>query len=177
MKRSLFIAYAATIAALTVVLGWMPFVFLVPMLLTCVTFGYGMSAFASLTFGVVSLIFSYVMPSPPVTVVFTLHPWMPIVPRFVAGMLAHSVYIPLSKIGGEKFKAIFAVSIAGIVGSLANTVLVGGCIFLFEPDMALKGLSIGYLAIMGGIEAAANAALLPPLKMAVQRFVKREAIK
>ncbi|MBQ4049729.1 MAG: hypothetical protein IJD07_03645 [Clostridia bacterium] len=163
------IVIGAVVIALTVVLGWMPVVFLVPTLFACCAFGMGMSVFASTAFGVVSLIYAVAVPASPVAVAFVGNPWMPIVPRILVGFVAHGFFVVISKIISEKRKWL-AVALTAIVGSLTNTLSVGACLLIFEPSVVVKGISVGYLAIMGCIEAVVNAAVVPPVYFMTKKY-------
>lgn len=175
-KTTRVVAVGAVIVALTVILGWMPVVFLVPTLFACCAFGWKMSIFASTTFGVISLAYSFMMPSSPVSLAFINNPLIPILARIAVGIIAHGFFVAFNKFFDEKKKWII-VMLTAVVGSIMNTVLVGTCLLIFEPDIVLKGISIGYLLIMGSIEAVVNAVIVPPVflttkKHALGAFVK-----
>lgn len=176
-KETLRIAICATIIALTVALGWLPYVFLIPMLFAACCFGYSMSFFASATFGIVSLVFAMMYGgSTPVSYFFIQYPWVPIVPRLLVGPIAHSVYLLMKKLlrindESSLAKKIPAISITAILGSLSNTVLVGLCIYFTGQWNAVEGLAYINLVIAGSIEMAVTAVLLPAIVLTVQKAV------
>ncbi len=168
-EKTRVVVIGAVIVALTVILGWMPVVFLVPTLFACCAFGWGMSLFAALTFGVISLIYSFIMPSSPVSLAFINNPWIPIAPRLLVGLVAHGFYFLINRCFSDS-KRWIAASLTAIAGSLVNTLSVGACLLIFEPDIALKGISVGYLAVMGSIEAAVTAVVLPPVFLMTKKI-------
>ena len=58
------IAVCAVTFALTAVLGLLPYVFLIPLLFTCVTRDWKLTLAESLFFGVLSLCYAYISPAP-----------------------------------------------------------------------------------------------------------------
>ena len=99
------ITVGAVTLALTAVLGLLPYVFLIPLLFTCVTRGWRMTFFESLCFGVLSLLYAFMSPASFVAAAFIANPWIPIIPRIVAGLGCHATYVGLRRVckGESKF--------------------------------------------------------------------------
>jgi hypothetical protein len=92
-----FIALAASLVALTAVFGLIPFVFLVPLLLTA-TFGrLRLTLTIACAFGLVSYLYSF-MGNTVVSLWFVANPAVPIVPRILVGIMIHFVYVGLLKL-------------------------------------------------------------------------------
>ena len=165
------IAVAAVTFALTVVLGALPYVFFIPLLFTCVTRGWRMTVAQSLFFGVLSLAYAFVMPTP-VATVFTKNPWIPIVPRLLAGLGAHGVYVLLRKVmkGDGKAAVTVPVIAACAVGSLLNTALVVPC--LIWRDSSLIVPVLGQTFVSAAIELGIAVAVVPPLAVTVGRALR-----
>ena len=131
------ITVGAVTIALTIVMGWMPYVFLVPLLFTCVTRSWKIALFESAFFGVLSLVYSFIMPTSFVAIAFTQNPWIPIVPRIAAGMGCYGVYTGLKKLfkSGGKASVIVPVTVACAVGSVLNTATVVPCLVYFGGNL------------------------------------------
>ena len=67
--------------------------------------------------------------------------------------------------------------LSSIVGSVSNTLLVGACLLIFEPNITIKGISIGYLVVMGCIEAVVNAAIVPSVYLMTKKYALGVCLK
>lgn len=174
------ITVTAVTFALTVVLGWMPYVFFVPLLFTCVTRNWKMALVESLFFGVLSLVYAYAMPVSFVAMAFIKNPWIPIVPRLLAGMGCHGVYVLLRRaFAGKESRAatVVPVVIACAVGTVLNTALVVPCLIwrggtLFGTYELTAALLVGQTLISGAIELAVAVVVVPPLAVTVGRALR-----
>ncbi|MCL2675659.1 MAG: hypothetical protein FWE84_03605 [Firmicutes bacterium] len=190
MKRmSLIISVCAVLVALTFVLGWIPYIgpFLLPTLFAACCLSLGISFFASTMFGVISLLFCYIVgPTSAIGWFFLEYPFVPIVARMFIGPIIYFFYKLLTKLIKPKNTAakIAAISVAGAAGSLLNTVFVG--IFLFTLDISampaglkllpwLPQVNFGLmeLVVAGTLEIFVNALLLPPIVLGTKRAVPR----
>ncbi len=171
-NRARIICISAVTLALTIVLGFVPFVFLLPVLFTCATRDFKMSVFTALLFGVVSYLYAF-MGVTPVAVAFVTYPYIPIVPRVIVGVLAHLAYVVSRKLikGNSKLSKIVPLVITALVGSLANTGLVTACLMLFAKTAYYGSVTVPmYLTTMlinGAIELAVTCVILPPLTITV----------
>ena len=174
-----FVTVAAVTFALTAVLGLLPYVFFIPLLFTCVTRGWRMTVAESLFFGVLSLVYSYVSPASFVAAAFIENPWIPIVPRFLAGLGCHGTYVLLRRCvkGESKAATVVPVIAACAVGSLLNTALVVPCLVwrggsLFGSYELTAALLVGQTLISGAIELAVSVTVAPSLAITVGRALR-----
>lgn len=166
------ITVGAVTLALTAVLGLLPYVFLVPLLFTCVTRDWKMSLLESLFFGVISLLYSF-MGGGVVAVTFVQNPWIPIVPRVLAGMGCHGVYVLLHKACARKegkAAIVLPVTVACAAGSILNTGLVVPCLLWRAGDLFLP-VAVETL-ISAAIELAVAIAVAPPLAITVGKALR-----
>lgn len=132
MTGSRRIAFCAVITAIIAVVAWMPWVFLVPVLVVSICFDWKMSLFASAAFGFISLFYALIMPVSNVALLMTTPAtfWIPIVARLPIGVIAHFAYKGFSVLFKTRFGNVASVSIASVFGTLVNTLL-------FVPLVAL----------------------------------------
>ena len=171
------IAVCAVTFALTVALGWLPYVFFVPLLFTCVTRGWKLTLIESLFFGVLSLLYSFAMPTSPVAAAFIENQWIPIVPRVLAGAGCHAVYVGLRRAckGGGRVAAALPVIAACAAGSILNTAMVLPCLLWTGGAMfgdATRAVFIVSTLISGCIELAVAVLVVPPLAITVGRALR-----
>lgn len=178
MKKNVqLITVGAVTLALTAVLGMVPYIFLVPLLFTCVTRDWKLSVVSSLFFGLISYLYSF-MGGSVVAIAFLENPWIPIVPRLFVGLIAHGTYVLCRKLlkGQGRVSRVLPVSLAASAGSIANTALVIPCLLLFASDATFGDMTMPlYLATMlinGAIELAAVNLLVPPLAFTVGRALR-----
>lgn len=172
------LAVGAVTAALTVVFGAMPYVFLIPVLFTCVTRS-GKAAFAeSLFFGVVSLCFSFASASP-VAAAFVEHPWLPILPRIFVGMASYGAYAGLRALCRRrtgKLARALPVVVACAVGPLVNTGLIVPLLWAVSRNVrALGAVWVSTTLLSGVIEWVACVAVVPSLAFTVGKALRLPA--
>lgn len=180
-RISLNIAVAATILALTVILGWIPYggVFLLPMLFTACNFDFKLSVFAGVAFGVFSLAYSYLMGGAGLLALYFIkYPWLPIVPRTLTAMIAYGVFRLLTKfIKTDKLRGkILSISITAAVGTLSNTVFIGSLLFILYYSAPITGaemLALAELAGIGSLEIVINAVVLPTIVLATRKALPK----
>lgn len=171
------ITVSAVTFALTAVLGLLPYVFFIPLLFTCVTRDWKMSVLESLFFGVLSFCYSFMSPTP-VALAFIKYPWIPIVPRLLAGLGCHGAYVGLKRLfknSESKVGTVLPVIFACAVGSVLNTALVVPCLLLTGGDMfgsMTRAVFLGQTLISGVIELAVAIAVVPPLAVTVGRALR-----
>jgi len=177
-RYSLTVAICATIVALIFITFWIPFMFLLPIVVAAVCFDWKMSLFAGLAFGVVSMIMSFLFPGL-VMAYFMRYPWLPILARLPLGLIAHFVYRFFKRVIPQKklWQKVLPIAFAGLVGAVSNTVLVGlGLVFLPAPSGypdSGGAILTGILLFYGPIEWALMTVVLPPLALALKRAVPR----
>lgn len=172
------VALCAVFLALMIVLGALPVVFLLPVLLVCTLFKFRAAALAGLAYGLVSLSYAF-MGASPISIAFISYPWVAIVPRVVAACGASLVHILVTKLYVKKdgrASVLISAGAAAITGSLLNTVLVLGSIYLFygstEAGKAVL-LQTSIIMIYAIGEVAAQAILVPPLTLIMSKQLKR----
>ena len=165
------ITVGAVTVALTVVLGLLPYVFLVPLLFTCVTRDWKISLCEGAFFGVLSFLYAFISPSP-VGVTFIANPWIPIVPRILTALGCHGAYAGLKKIcnGNTKAAVYVPVIVACGLGSLLNTALVVPCLIWRGGDLFLA--IIVETAIAACIEFAVAVIVVPPVAVTVGKALR-----
>lgn len=164
-------ALLASLFALTVILGPVPFVFLLPLSFACATRGFKTGVTLGLMFGLYSLALSYAGGSP-VSVAFMQAPYIPVVARVLCAVLTCLFSEGIKKIWGDKTRTRFVLRVAltGAVASLLNSGLVIGSILLFLPGF-LPGEALSLiLTVSAPIELAVNVLLLPPICLAVKKL-------
>lgn len=129
--------------------------------------------------GTIAFIRAFVWPTSPLaTIVFT-NPLVSVLPRILIGVVAGYTFMWLSKRLSSK---ILAAGIAAVLGSLTNTLLVLGQIYLFyqgqAPAMyaldvaALLPYLLGVVATNGLPEAALAAIIAPSVSLSLLRKLK-----
>ena len=151
----------------------------IPVIIGSILLGAKYGAILGFLFGLTSMINNTMTPNPIISFVFS--PFVPVygtesgsifalivcfVPRILVGVTPYYVYTGLSKIFKEKAK-IASLSIAGVVGSMTNTLLVMHLIFFLFRDSyaearnlamdAVYGVVLGIIATNGIPEAIAAA--------------------
>ena len=205
-KQSQKLAIMAMFAAIIFILAFTPLGFIrlpfinattihIPVIIGSIILGPKYGAALGFMFGLTSLINNTVNPNPLISFVFTPLVNVPgtdsgsllalavaFIPRMLVGVFPWFVYNGLGKILKGKLDAL-NLTIAGIIGSMTNTILVMHLIFfLFRDsyaevrDLALEavyGVILGIIAVNGIPEAIAagilTAAICIPLRIVSQR--------
>lgn len=157
------IVIAGVLAAVAIILaitpaGFIPWVtgisitiMAVPVIVGAVLEGPVVGLFIGLLFGLFSLIKAAVAPQGPGDTIF-VNPLISVFPRLFIGPLAWLVYRAV-----KKPSEILALILAGITGSLTNTILVLGMMGIFG---LFPWIAIGTTAALNGLPEAAAAAIL-----------------
>ena len=136
----------------------------VPVIIGAIIEGPVVGATIGLIFGLTSL--WNAMTQPTITSIFFLNPLVSILPRVLIGVVAYYVYQGIYKISKKVYAAGF---MAGLIGSLANTVGVLGMIYVLYADKYMErigqaGANAGKwlftLAATNGVPEALVAALI-----------------
>lgn len=136
----------------------------IPVIIGAIIEGPVVGATIGLIFGLTSL--WNAMTQPTITSIFFLNPLVSILPRVLIGVVAYYVYQGIYKISKKVYAAGF---MAGLIGSLANTVGVLGMIYVLYADKYMErigqaGANAGKwlftLAATNGVPEALVAALI-----------------
>lgn len=131
-------------------------IMMVPVIIGAILEGPIVGLIIGFLFGVFSLIQAAVAPAGPLDPIFVF-PWLSILPRLFIGPVAWLVYSAV-----KKFNQVLALILAGIAGSLTNTVLVLGMLGIFYLGYTewLTWPFIGSVAVANGLPEAGAAAIL-----------------
>lgn len=119
--------------------------------------------------GLITFIRAFIAPTSPIAPIVFTNPLISILPRILIGVVAAFVFHRMLR---GKFNETVRMSIAGVMGSLTNTILVLGLIYLFyrEPyanfmQMDLEQLLPALLTIVAtnGITEAILSGILAPI--------------
>ena len=136
----------------------------IPVIIGAIIEGPVVGATIGLIFGLTSL--WNAMTQPTITSIFFLNPLVSILPRVLIGVVAYYVYQGIYKISKKVYAAGF---MAGLIGSLANTVGVLGMIYVLYADKYMErigqagadaGKWLFTLAATNGVPEALGAALI-----------------
>ena len=136
----------------------------IPVIIGAIIEGPVVGATIGLIFGLTSL--WNAMTQPTITSIFFLNPLVSILPRVLIGVVAYYVYQGIYKISKKVYAAGF---MAGLIGSLANTVGVLGMIYVLYADKYIErigqagadaGKWLFTLAATNGVPEALVAALI-----------------
>lgn len=136
----------------------------IPVIIGAIIEGPVVGATIGLIFGLTSL--WNAMTQPTITSIFFLNPLVSILPRVLIGVVAYYVYQGIYKISKKVYAAGF---MAGLIGSLANTVGVLGMIYFLYADKYMErigqagadaGKWLFTLAATNGVPEALVAALI-----------------
>lgn len=156
-------------------LGFIPLGFIsltiihITVIIAAVVLGPKDGMFIGLFWGIATIIRAYAMPTTPFdTLVFT-NPIISVVPRVLVGLVAGLVFHWIYK----RYRSVVVSSaIAGVAGSLVNTVLVLGFMGLFYTgatadaygvDASLLFKTLAGIAAINGIPEAIGAGVITPL--------------
>lgn len=186
------ITLLAVALALMFALTPIPFasLFLVPVLFIGLTHKWHLGAITGLMFGLVSLMYAFVMPGTIVAIAFQRAPWIAIVPRIFVGLFTSLSFKgfrallnkvkPKGKVGQNAVK-ILPYNLAATVGTLTNTILVVGLFYLmafFNPTFPTGydgNFDIAFLimiAIMASIEIVVANAIAAPVSFSVAKAMR-----
>ena len=171
VKTALFIALIILLSVTP--LGYIPLgainatTIQMPVIIGAVLFGWKKGAFLGGVFGITSLIKNTVQPN---ATSFVFSPFVPVFgeesgslwailislfPRVMIGVVAAAVFAGLSKI---KINRTFSSAAAGFCGSLTNTILVMGGIYIFFGESYSAAKDIAYNTLMAAVSATITGA-------------------
>lgn len=173
-ERTRKIAIAGALSAVTILLGithwgyitWFSAfsftIMAVPVIIGAVLEGPWVGLGIGLIFGLTSMLQARIAPTAPGDVVFT-NPLISVLPRLCIGPVAWLVWNALKKV------PVFGLMMAGLAGSLTNTVLVLGMLGLFK---VYPWPLIGASALTNGIPEAAIAAVLTLITVGITMQIR-----
>ena len=149
----------------------------ITVILVAVLFGPKMGSVLGGAWGLLSMIRAYIQPTP-FNIVF-LNPVISVFPRLIVGFLSGMLFIFLSK----KFSVKISFAVTAGIGTISNTLLVLGSIYLFASETYAEALGIsenlllGALATVAGtngiIEMIASIIILPLIAIPLSKVVNR----
>ena len=149
----------------------------VTVILVAVLFGPKMGSVLGTTWGLLSMIRAYMQPTP-FNIVF-LNPVVSVLPRLIVGFLSGVLFLFFRK----KFSDKVSYAVTAGIGTLTNTVLVLGSIYLFASETYAEALGIsetlllGALATVAGtngiIEMIASVIILPLIAIPLSKVISR----
>lgn len=151
----------------------------ITVILAAVLFGSRTGLLIGMSWGILSMVRAYIQPTP-FNIVF-LNPLISVVPRLLVGLISGLLFSWLSK----KTTSRWIYSVTALVGTVLNTVLVLGGIYLFAGETYANALGIPVSALLGAlgaviatngiIEIIASMVILPVVAIPLGRFVKRKS--
>lgn len=117
----------------------------IPVILIAMLCGLWESLVVGLSFGVLSLVQAAMSPSG-VLDPFFVNPLISILPRMLLGLVAWLLWKGLAAV---KMPKVLAAALTGFVGTVAHTVMVIGCLYLFGNGVKEAMGGAGYFTIMG----------------------------
>lgn len=154
----------ATIIHITVIIG-------------AILFGPKDGAILGLSWGILRLIKAFIMPDV-MSPVF-MNPMISVLPRFLVGWLSGLIYVACKR----KINPHLSQVMTGVIGSLINTVVVLGLIYVFEAESYAEILNIptaALLATLGGVvatngilEAIVSGVLTPIITTPLTKIIQK----
>ena len=154
----------ATIIHITVIIG-------------AILFGPKDGAILGLSWGILRLIKAFIMPDV-MSPVF-MNPMISVLPRFLVGWLSGLIYVACKR----KINPHLSQVMTGVIGSLINTVVVLGLIYVFEAESYAEILNIptaALLATLGGVvatngilEAIVSGVLIPIITTPLTKIIQK----
>ncbi|MDO4902881.1 MAG: ECF transporter S component [Limosilactobacillus sp.] len=127
----------------------------VTVIVSAVVLGPVDGAIIGATWGILTWVRAFMAPSSPLAPLVMVNPLVSVLPRILIGFVAGYLYRWLSKITNGRLSMV----IAAIAGSLTNTILVIGFIYLFYRTPAVAhayGVNVDHLLIALGTIVATN---------------------
>ena len=151
----------------------------ITVILSAVLFGPKFGTIIGTIWGALSMLRAFIQPTP-FNIVF-LNPLISILPRLLVGLISASFF----KLLKDRLPRTGAYAVTAAIGTLTNTVLVLGSIYLFASEAYAGALGISETALLGAlgtivatngvIEIIAAVIILPVLAVALEKFVLRKA--
>ena len=119
----------------------------VPIILAACLVGLPSALFTGAVFGIMSLVQAAMSPSG-VTDPLFVNPFCSVLPRMLTGLVAWALWIAFNKI--PKMPKAVSASITGFLSSVAHTLLVIGCLYIFAGSATREVMGgAGYFVVIG----------------------------
>lgn len=149
----------------------------ITVILTAVLFGPKIGLTVGTIWGSLSLLRAFMQPTP-FNIVF-LNPLVSVLPRLIVGWVSAVLFLLLK----DRLSKRLSYAITAGIGSLTNTVLVLGSIYLFASELYANALGIPETALLGAlgtivitngiIEVIASIIILPLIAIPLEKVLKR----
>ncbi len=149
----------------------------ITVILAAILFGQKTGSIIGLIWGLLSMLRAFIQPTP-FNIIF-LNPLISVLPRLLVGLLSAVAF----KLMKDKFSKRLSYAITAGFGSLINTILVLGSIYLFASEIYANSLGISETALLGAlgvvvltngvIEALASVIILPLIARPLEKALKR----
>lgn len=117
----------------------------VPVILICMLAGLSEGLFIGAVFGISSLIRAAMSPSGVLDPLF-VYPWNSVLPRMLLAVVAWLVWKVLNLI--PHMPKIISAGITGFLATIAHTLMVIGCIYLFNGTEVQTTMKVGYWGLI-----------------------------
>ena len=180
MKRksiSVTIALYAVFTALFAAFLFLPYVFMLPLIIMVIFMDFKASVYISVAFGIISISYAFIV-SGFVALAFRAYPLIAIIPRLFVGPAAYGVKILLKKLTGNSknffLREVLPHSITAAVAILTNTILVVGSFAVFALNFKDNSgitmpLAMTEMLIAGAIELAIAIVVTPGIVLALKK--------
>lgn len=179
MKRkstSATIALYAVFTALCAAFLFLPYVFLIPLILMVIFMDFRASVYISFAFAIISISYAFIKTGF-VALAFREYPLIAIIPRLFIGPTAYGVKTLMKKLTGNSknffLREILPYSLTAATATLTNTVLVVGSFALFAFNFEVSGITmpiaIVEMLIAGSIELAIAIIVTPGIVFALKK--------
>lgn len=159
---------------------FLPYVFLIPLIIMVICMDFKASIYISAAFGIISILYAFFLPmfsANFVALAFRKYPLIAIIPRLFVGPAAYGAKVLLKKLtkNSQNFflREILPYSVVGAAATLTNTVLVVGSFALFAMDFSALDvtmpLAIGEMIIAGAIELGVAIVTTPAIILALKK--------
>lgn len=120
----------------------------VPVILICMLAGLPEGLFIGAVFGISSLIRAAMSPSGVLDPLF-VYPWNSVLPRMLLAVVAWFVWKVLNLI--PHMPKIISAGITGFLATIAHTLMVIGCIYLFNGNEVQAAMQVGYWGLIAAL--------------------------
>lgn len=120
----------------------------VPVILICMLAGLPEGLFIGAVFGISSLIRAAMSPSGVLDPLF-VYPWNSVLPRMLLAVVAWFVWKVLNHI--PHMPKIISAGITGFLATIAHTLMVIGCIYLFNGNEVQAAMQVGYWGLIAAL--------------------------
>ncbi|HEY8389530.1 MAG TPA: hypothetical protein VIL26_01045 [Clostridia bacterium] len=185
MKRkstSATIALYAVFTALCAAFLFLPYVFLIPLILMVIFMDFRASVYISFAFAIISISYAFIKTGFVglelfVALAFREYPLIAIIPRLFIGPTAYGVKTLMKKLTANSknffLREILPYSLTAATATLTNTVLVVGSFALFAFNFEVSGITmpiaIVEMLIAGSIELAIAIIVTPGIVFALKK--------